>query len=322
MIKIALIGYGNLGKACERIAESSGGFEVVGIFTRRNPTELKSPFGTPVYRQDDIFDFKDQIDVACICTGSKSDITELAKKLAVHFNTIDSFDTHVRIPEYFAQMDEIARANEKLSFISIGWDPGLFSLMRALFSGILPNGSGYTFWGRGVSQGHSEALRHIEGVKLAKQYTVPKPEAIERARRGERGLTERDMHLRECYIVCEDGADKEKIRQEIVNMPAYFAPYDTTVNFISEEEFKREHGGMPHAGFVLRKGLVSDFGCNLEFSLKLESNPDFTAAVLLAYSKALVKMYEKGERGCKTVLDVPISELLSESEAEAVKKFV
>ncbi len=323
MIKIAIVGYGNLGRACERIAHNSGDFETVGIFTRRNPDTVKSDFGTPVYSQRDIESFKDETDVACICTGSANDVTDLGIRLAKNFNTVDSFDTHAKMSAYFEQMDNTAKQSGKLCFVGMGWDPGLFSLMRGLCEGILPFADTQTFWGRGVSQGHSEAIRRIEGVVDAKQYTVPKDEALRLAREGKGGsLKVRDKHLRECFVVAEEDADKAEIERKIVSMPDYFEPYDTVVHFIDEEEFKSRHSAMPHAGFVLRSGEINGARCNIEFSLKLDSNPDFTAAVLMAYAKANANLAIAGETGAKSILDIPASALLGKDRSANVGKFV
>lgn len=323
MIRIAIIGYGNLGKACERIAIDSDDMEIFGIFTRREPSVLSSPYGTRFFRQNEIEHYKEEIDVACICTGSANDVTELAVRLAKSFNTVDSFDTHSKMIEYADDMRKSALEGDRLCFIGIGWDPGLFSLMRALFDGVLHDGNTQTFWGRGVSQGHSEAIRRIEGVKDAKQYTVPKDEALHIAREGKGGtLTDRDRHLRECYVVAEEGADKERIKREIVTMPNYFEPYDTIVHFVDENEFKKNHSGIAHAGFVMRSGSVNDKAQALEFSLKLDSNPDFTASVLMAYARANAKLYAAGERGVRTILDIPVSALLDGCFMSNVRKYV
>ncbi len=323
MIKIGIVGYGNLGKACERIAAETDKFALKGIFTRRNPREIVSPFGTPVYAQSEIGKFERDIDVVCICTGSANDVTDLGKGLAARFNTVDSFDTHAEMSDYFSEMNRIATENERLCFVGIGWDPGLFSLMRALFGGVLPDGDTQTFWGRGVSQGHSEAIRRIDGVANAKQYTVPKEDAIELAREGKASaLCDRDRHMRECYVVAKEGADKEWIREKIVAMPNYFAPYDTTVNFISEEEFEKNHSSMAHGGFVMRCGEANGTKHNLEFSLRLDCNPDFTASVLMSYAAAVARLYRNGMRGAKTILDVPVSALFDACGADIVKKFV
>ncbi|MDE6303149.1 MAG: diaminopimelate dehydrogenase [Clostridia bacterium] len=323
MIKIAIIGYGNLGKACERIASENDDFEIVGIFTRRDPKSLSSPYGTHFYAQEDIDDFKDVVDVACICTGSANDVTELGVRLASSFNTVDSFDTHAKMGEYFCAMDKAAKESGHLSFVGMGWDPGLFSLARALFFGVLPEGNSQTFWGKGVSQGHSEAIRRIDGVADAKQYTVPKSNAVELAREGKgENLSERDKHFRECYVVAEEGADKKRIEREIVTMPHYFEPYDTKVYFIDKEEIEIFHSGMPHAGFVLRAGEINGTKQSMEFSLKLESNPNFTASVLMAYARANARLFSSGELGAKSILDIPVSALLGANAIDNVSKFV
>lgn len=323
MIRFAVVGYGNLGKACEQIAHESSDFENVGIFTRREPSNMSSPFGTKFYKQDEIESFKDKVDVVAICTGSANDVTELGKRLAKNFNTVDSFDTHAKMQDYSNSMNEIATANGNLCFVGIGWDPGLFSLMRVLFEGSLPNGTTQTFWGKGVSQGHSEAIRKIEGVLDGKQYTIPKEEALNKARNGEgANLTTRDKHLRECFVVAEDGADKAKIEQTIKTMPNYFSDYDTIVNFISKEEFDRDHSTIPHGGFVLRSGNSNDTKHSIEFSLKLESNPNFTASVLMAYARANAKLQKENVKGAKTILDVPVSALSSLDWGSLVKKYV
>ena len=318
MTKIAIIGYGNLGKALERIACASDDLNVAGIFTRRDPKQMTSQFGAAFFKQDEIFDMAQDIDVACICTGSANDVTALGVRLAAVVNTVDSFDTHAKMSDYFAAMDKAATNANKLSIIGAGWDPGLFSLMRALFEGVLPNGGSHTFWGRGVSQGHSEAIRRIEGVLDARQYTVPKDEALRLAREGGATLSDRDKHFRECYVVAEDGADRYRIKRSIVEMPNYFAPYDTSVTFIDAEQMREEHSAMPHAGFVLRTGSANGNTSRLEFSLKLDSNPDFTAAVMAAYARANVRLASKGECGARTVLDIPVSALFDD-RAEVIK---
>lgn len=323
MIRLAIMGYGNLGKACERIAARDSAFELVGIFTRRDPSSLTSPFGTAFYSQDELESFVDKIDVVALCTGSANDLTELALRVAVNFNTVDSFDTHAKMSEYASAMQKIATEKGNLCFIGIGWDPGIFSLMRALFEGVLSNGTTQTFWGKGVSQGHSEAIRRIDGVANAVQYTIPKQDALKAAREGSgETLTTRDKHLRECFVVACDGADKAYIEKTIKEMPNYFADYDTVVHFIDADEFNRDHTDMPHGGFVLRSGENSGKKNNLEFSLKLESNPDFTASVLMAYVKANARLYSAGMRGAKTVLDVPVGALLEGRWIERIEKFV
>lgn len=323
MIKFAIVGYGNLGKACEKIAVNSEDFELVGIFTRRAPETMSSPFGTSFYKQDELESFKGKIDVIALCTGSANDLTELGLRAAKSFNTVDSFDTHARMAEYATQMKDITLSTDHLSFIGIGWDPGVFSIMRTLFEGVLSNGNTQTFWGKGVSQGHSEAIRRIDGVENGIQYTIPKEEALVKARNGEgASLTTRDKHLRECFVVAKEGADKALIEKTIKEMPNYFADYDTIVHFISKEEFEKNHNSIPHGGFVLRSGENNGTHHNLEFSLKLESNPDFTASVLMAYARANAQLYSEGVRGVKTAIDVPISALIGGNWIDKVSKFV
>ncbi len=322
-MKIAIVGYGNLGKACEKIAMESDEFELVGIFSRRDSNKLSSPYGTKFYKQQDIFEFQGKIDVVALCLGSANDLTVNALKIAERFNTVDSFDTHARMVEYSENLDEVARKNGRLCFVGIGWDPGLFSMMRALFTATIPNGVTQTFWGKGVSQGHSEAIRRIDGVKDAKQYTIPKNLALEIARSGggER-LSARDKHLRECYVVADDNADKKRIEEEIKSMPNYFAEYDTVVHFIDEQTFLREHQGMEHGGFVMRHGECNGMSTFGEFSLKLDSNPDFTASVLMRYAIANEKLHKEGWRGAKSILDIPISAILSCDRTKMIKDFV
>lgn len=313
MKKIAIIGYGNLGKACEKIACEQKVFEVIGIFSRRSG--ILSPYGTPVYAQERIFDMAEQADVAAMCTGSANDLVGLGLSLAGKVNTVDSFDTHAKMRDYLAQMDICAKEGGKLSLVGIGWDPGLFSLCRALFESALPDGFTHTFWGRGVSQGHSEALRRIDGVENAVQYTVPKREAVELARWGMgESLTERDKHLRVCYVALKEGADAERVEREIRTMPNYFAPYDTEIHFVDSETLAREHGGMPHRGQVIRSGRANGKDCKLEFDLDLQNNPDFTAGVLMRYAAACVRLNQAGERGARTILDIPVSALVGNED--------
>ncbi len=318
-IEIGIVGYGNLGKACEKIAQSDENIELVGIFSRR--IDAKSDFGTQVYLQDDIFKF--DMDVVLLCVGSQSDLQDTATKIAAKFNTIDSFDTHAEMTKHIDRMSKIAFDNDRLCFVGIGWDPGLFSLMRALFYGVIPNSKCHTFWGKGVSQGHSEAIRHIKGVAKAKQYTIPKESALQLVREGvDRDLTPREKHFRECYVVAEKDADNEEIERKIVNMPNYFAEYDTIVHFVDEKYFDEHCGGNRHGGFVLANGVFDGFMSKAELSLNLESNPIFTAGVLVAYAKALAKEYKNGQRGVKTILDVPIADLLQGEWIDKVKRFV
>jgi len=310
-MKIAIYGYGNLGKGVEHAVLNAPDMEMVGVFTRREPSTVKT-IKSKVFSADRILEFKNDIDVLIICGGSATDLPKMTPTLAEHFNVIDSFDTHAKIPEHFDAVDEVCLKNNKVALISCGWDPGMFSLARVYSEAILPNGKDYTFWGRGVSQGHSDAIRRIKGVVDARQYTVPIESALESVRNGEMPeFTARQKHLRECYVVAEEGADLKAIEQEIVTMPNYFADYDTTVNFISLQELKEKHMGIPHGGKVIRTGTTAN-GENkhvIEYSLKLDSNPEFTASVLVAYARAVNKMYYKKDYGCKTVLDVAPADL-------------
>ena len=303
-IQIVIIGYGNLGKGVEKAISQNPDMELVGIVSRRSKEELQTT--SKVFSMEDIKKHKNDIDVAIMCGGSANDLEEQVPEFAKYFNTVDSFDTHAKIPEYYKKVDEVACKYNHISIISVGWDPGLFSIMRLYGESVLPKGNTYTFWGEGVSQGHSNAVRKVEGVKDAVQYTIPKNEAVEKVRSGENPeLTTREKHLRECFVVPEDGADKEKIENEIKTMPNYFADYDTIVHFISEEEFKEKHSGMPHGGSVIRSGETGEDTKQLmEFSLKLESNPEFTASVLLSYARAAYRMSME-DSGAKTVYDVP-----------------
>ena len=306
-IKIAVLGYGNLGRGVELAARNSKDLELTAVFSRRNPSEVKT-CGTPVFSADEILAYKGKFDVLVLCGGSATDLPTQTPEFALNFNVVDSFDTHAKIPEHFAAVDAAAKKGGKVGIIAVGWDPGLFSLNRLFGESVLENGSSYTFWGKGVSQGHSDAIRRIEGVVDARQYTVPIESALERVRAGENpNLTTREKHLRECYVVAEDGADKARIEQEIKTMPNYFADYDTSVHFVSLETLKKEHGGIPHGGFVLRSGATGERGENkhlIEFSLKLDSNPEFTASVLVAYARAAYRLAKKGESGAFSVFDI------------------
>lgn len=326
MIRIGILGYGNLGKGVEHGIKQNPDMELVAIFTRRDPESLKTVTNIPVINISEIEEWKDKIDVMILCGGSATDLPEQGPKYAEMFSTIDSFDTHARVPEYYANIDAQAKKGGNLSIISVGWDPGLFSLNRLYAETILPLGNTYTFWGKGVSQGHSDAIRRIEGVKNAVQYTIPIEEAVERVRKGENPeLTTREKHLRECFVVLEDGADSKRIEEEIKTMPNYFSDYDTIVHFISEEELKEKHSGMPHGGFVIRSGNTGkENGTKqiVEYSLKLESNPEFTASVLLAYARAAYRLHEKGEIGARTVLDIPPAMLSTKNTEELLKTIV
>ncbi len=324
MIRIGIFGYGNLGRGVELAVRSSKDMELVAVFTRRAPESvlLKSP-DTPVLSVGELENWKDKIDVLILCGGSATDLPKQTPECVKLFNVVDSFDTHAKIPEHFNAVDACAKAAQKVALISAGWDPGLFSLARAYSEAILADGAFWTFWGPGVSQGHSDAIRRIAGVKNAKQYTVPVPAALEAVRSGKNPeLSVRDKHTRECYVVLEPGADAQKIEQEIKTMPNYFADYNTTVHFIDENEFMAKHSGMAHGGSVIRSGRTGVDGENthiIEYSLKLDSNPEFTASVLVAYARAVVRLAARGEFGCKTVLDVPPA-LLSAKSGEDLRR--
>ncbi len=324
MIKVGILGYGNLGRGVECAVKNSEDMELVAVFTRRDPSSVKLlTEGVPVIEIGKALDWKEKIDVMILCGGSATDLPQQTPEFAKHFNVIDSFDTHANIPEHFASVDLSAKASKKVAMISVGWDPGLFSLNRIYADAILPKGDTYTFWGKGVSQGHSDAVRRIRGVKNAKQYTIPVESALEAVRSGKAPkLSTREKHLREVFVVLEAGADASSIEKEIKTMPNYFADYDTTVHFISEEEFQKNHSGMAHGGFVIRSGktgLRDEFTNVIEYSLKLDSNPAFTASVLVAYARALMRFYRESSFGCKTVLDVPPSYLSPKSD-ETLRK--
>lgn len=317
MIKVGIAGYGNLGKGVEKAVSAAKDMELAGIFTRRNPESVKTVSNAPVYSMDQAKDFQEAIDVMVLCGGSATDLPKQTPEIAALFNVVDSFDTHARIPEHFKNVDEAAKAAGKTAAISIGWDPGLFSLNRLIAESILPDGKSYTFWGKGVSQGHSDAIRRIEGVKDAKQYTIPVEEAIEAVRSNARPeLSTREKHTRECFVVAEDGADLERIENEIKTMPNYFDEYDTTVHFISQEELDKNHGTLPHGGFVLRSGSTGENNHLIEYSLNLDSNPEFTASVLTAVARAVARMNAEGLTGAKTIFDIPASYLSDKSGEE------
>lgn len=305
-IRIGILGYGNLGRGVENSITQNPDMELVAVFTRRSPDSLKiASQNVPVISIDNILDWKDKIDVLILCGGSATDLPEQTPEYVKYFNVVDSFDTHAKIPEHFANVDKNAQESGKLGVISIGWDPGLFSINRAYAGAILPVGKDYTFWGKGVSQGHSDAIRRIAGVKNAKQYTIPKDEALTAVRSGTNpDLTTREKHLRECFVVLEDGADATSIENEIKTMPNYFADYDTIVNFISEEEFSKNHSGIAHGGFVIRSGTTGTNKHIIEYSLKLDSNPEFTSSVLVAYARAAYRLSNEGKKGCLTALDI------------------
>ena len=323
MIRIGIMGYGNLGRGVEYAIAQNPDMQLAAVFTRRDPASIRTATaGVPVLAADSAADMKDEIDVMILCGGSATDLPEQTPALARWFNVVDSFDTHARIPEHFAAVDAAAKEASTLGLISVGWDPGLFSLNRVYASAVLPQGESYTFWGKGVSQGHSDAIRRIEGVQDARQYTVPVESALEAVRSGSQPvLTTRQKHTRECFVVAKPGADTARIEKEIKEMPNYFADYDTTVHFVSQEELLRDHAGLPHGGMVIRTGKTGPEGANthvIEYRLKLDSNPEFTSSVLVAYARALWRMYQAGERGCKTVLDVPPA-LLSPLSGEELR---
>lgn len=308
MIKVAIAGYGNLGKGVECAVSKCDDMELVALFTRRDPDSVKTVTDVPVYTMDKAASMAENIDVMILCGGSAKDLPEQTPAMAKYFNVVDSFDTHARIPEHFANVDAVCKENGTVGIISIGWDPGLFSLNRMLGQAILPCGNDYTFWGKGVSQGHSDAIRRIAGVKDARQYTIPVDEALTKVRNGENPeLTTRQKHTRECFVVAEDGADLKFIEEQIVTMPNYFADYDTTVHFISEEELNAEHKGIPHGGMVFRTGTTGFDNANkhiIEYKLTLDSNPEFTSSVLVAYARAAYRLAKEGNCGCKTIFDV------------------
>ncbi|MCQ2440414.1 MAG: diaminopimelate dehydrogenase [Clostridia bacterium] len=325
-IKIAIYGYGNLGRGVECASKQNADITLTGIYTRRNPKDIKTVFGTPVYSVSEIKEHKSEIDVLVICGGSATDLPKMTPELANDFCVIDSFDTHAKIPEHFNAVDTSAKKGGNLSLISCGWDPGLFSVNRLYASSVLPDGEDYTFWGRGVSQGHSDAIRRIDGVIDARQYTVPIEDAVERVKRGEMPkLSIGEKHLRECYVVAEENADKARIEKEIKEMPNYFADYTTTVTFISQEEMKKNHSSLPHGGMVIRTGKTGEKNGNtntIEYKLTLDSNPEFTSSVIIAYCRALKRKFDRGERGCITVFDVSPSDLSPLDGAEIRAKYL
>ena len=319
-IRVGILGYGNLGRGVECAIRQNPDMELKAVFTRRAPETVKIlTEGVPVYHVNEAEAKKDEIDVLILCGGSATDLPVQTPKYAQWFNVVDSFDTHAKIPEHFAAVDESAQKSGKVGIISVGWDPGMFSLNRLYAAACLPEGENYTFWGKGVSQGHSDAIRRIKGVKDARQYTIPVESALEAVRSGSSPeLTTREKHTRECFVVAEEGADLKKIEEEIVTMPNYFADYDTTVHFISEEELLRDHAGIPHGGFVIRTGKTGWNNENshvIEYSLKLDSNPEFTSSVLAAYARAAYRLSKEGQTGCKTVFDIAPAYLAAEDGA-------
>ena len=322
-MKIGILGYGNLGRGVEFAVQENSDMELAAVFTRRNPADVKIlTENVPVVHVDEIKNWAEKIDVMILCGGSATDLPKQTPEFAKMFNVIDSFDTHAKIPEHFAKVDEAAKNSNHVAIISVGWDPGLFSLARAYANAVLPDGKDYTFWGKGVSQGHSDAIRRINGVKNAKQYTIPIESALEEVRGGKNPeLTTRQKHLRECFVVLEDGADAAKVENEIKTMPNYFADYDTIVNFISEDELKKNHSGLAHGGFVIRSGKTGENKNHshiVEFSLKLDSNPEFTSSVLIAYARAAYRFSREKNFGCKTVFDIPPA-YLSQKSAEELR---
>ena len=322
-IRIGIVGYGNIGRGVEQAIKRNEDMELAAVFTRRDPASVKvATEGAKVVHMDDMLSMKGDVDVMVLCGGSATDLPVMGPEIAANFNTIDSFDTHAKIPEYFANVDKAAKEGNNISIISVGWDPGMFSLNRLYAESILVQGSTYTFWGTGVSQGQSDAIRRIPGVKNAIQYTVPVDEAVDQVRSGsEPKLTTRDKHTRECYVVAQEGANKAEIENAIKTMPNYFDEYNTTVHFISEEELKRDHSKMPHGGFVIRTGETGEEGNKhvIEYSLKLDSNPEFTASVLIAYARAAYRLNQKGENGARSVFDIAPA-LLSMKTPEQLRK--
>ncbi|MBR5285301.1 MAG: diaminopimelate dehydrogenase [Clostridia bacterium] len=326
-IRIGIFGYGNLGRGVESAIRQNSDMELAAVFTRRDPNTVKLfTENIPVYHTDSVLDHKDEIDVMILCGGSATDLPVQTPELAKHFNVIDSFDTHARIPEHFANVDKSASESGYVALISVGWDPGMFSLNRLYASAILPDGKDYTFWGKGVSQGHSDAIRRVEGVLDAKQYTIPVDEALNAVRSGSAPeLTTRQKHIRECFVVAKEGADLARIENEIKTMPNYFADYDTTVHFITMEELKRDHSGIPHGGFVIRSGKTGFNGENnhiIEYSLKLDSNPEFTSSVIVAYARAAYRLNKEGVSGCKTAFDIAPAYLSIKSNEELRKEML
>ena len=325
-LKVAIAGYGNLGRGVESALAQNPDMEAYGVFSRRDPASIKTLTGIPAYKLDDILNHKENIDVVIICGGSATDLPEQTPYLAEHFNVVDSFDTHAKIPEHFENVNTAAEKGNKTAMISVGWDPGMFSLNRLLGEAILPEGKDYTFWGKGVSQGHSDAIRRIESVIDARQYTIPVDDALNRVRRGENPeLTTRQKHTRECFVVAEEGADKARIENEIKTMPNYFADYDTTVHFISLEEMKKDHSGIPHGGVVIRSGktgLNKENNNIVEYKLTLDSNPEFTASVIVAYARAVARLNKEGVTGCKTVFDIAPRYLSPKTDEELRKNLL
>lgn len=322
MIRVGICGYGNLGKGVIEALKNSPDMELIGVFSRRNSEKLNLTGDIKAYHIDEIVKFQDEIDVMILCGGSATDLPEQTPQLVKYFNVVDSFDTHAKISEHYKNVNKVAVENNHIGVISTGWDPGMFSLNRIYMEAILPNGSEYTFWGSGVSQGHSDAIRRIAGVKDARQYTIPKSEALNVVRSGlNPNLTTRDKHLRECYVVLEEGADSSKVETEIKTMPNYFADYDTIVHFITEDELIKNHSGIPHGGFVIRTGQTSNGNKHkIEYSLVLDSNPEFTANVMVAYARACYRLHNEGNKGCLTVFDIAPKYLSLATYEELLRK--
>lgn len=324
-IRVAIAGYGNLGRGVESALAQNPDMRLVGVFSRRDPVSVTLlDSSVPVYAMDTVEQYQDEVDVMILCGGSKTDLPEQGPYLAKFFNTVDSFDTHAKVPEYYAALDQSARDSGRVALLSVGWDPGLFSLNRLYGEAILPEGETYTFWGKGLSQGHSDAVRRVPGVKSGVQYTLPSEEAIARVRSGEQPeLTTREKHKRECYVVLDDGADADVVRDSIVTMPDYFADFDTTVNFIDQDTFVKEHSSMPHGGFVIRSGKTgTDSTQTIEYSLALGSNPEFTSSVLVAYARAVHRLARSGDMGAKTVFDIAPGLLSPKSPAQLRKELL
>ena len=325
-IRIGILGYGNLGKGVELAIKANDDMELVAIFTRRNPKQIQTLYFKNVLNISEMEKWKDKIDVLLLCGGSATDLPEQGPYYAKNFNTVDSYDTHAKIPEYFEAMDKSSKEGGKVSIISIGWDPGAFSLNRLFAEAFLPKGKTYTFWGKGVSQGHSDAIRRIKGVKNAIQYTIPVEESVEKVRRGENPeLTTKQKHLRECYVVLEENADKEKVEKEIKTMPNYFADYHTIVHFVSEKELLKNHAQLSHGGFVIRSGYTGMKEENkelIEYSLKLDSNPEFTASILVAYARAAYRLYKNKEYGAKTIFDIAPNMIINKTNNELLKELL
>ena len=325
-IKIGILGYGNLSRGVESAILQNTDMELVAVFTRRSPENIKTKSGVPVFTVSELESYKDEIDVLVLGGGSATDLPTQTPEYVKYFNVVDSFDTHAKIPEHFENVDKAAKEAGKVGIISVGWDPGMFSLLRMISTSVLPEGENYTFWGKGVSQGHSDAIRRIKGVKDARQYTIPVEEAVNRVRKGENPeLSTRDKHVRECFVVVEESADKAAIENEIINMPNYFSDYNTTVHFISEEDMARDHRGLPHGGFVLRSGVTGFDKENkhiVEYSLKLDSNPEFTASILAAYARAAYRLNKDGVSGAKTVFDIAPAYIINKTGEELRSKML